>query len=178
MTRLQRSSARIRRAFTLVEVLAAAAILSFVVVVITHTVSAGQVQTYDAMHQERALLLAEGLMDEILRLPYADPSDASVTPGPEASETNRAAYDNMDDYHGYPKTPAIESSTSIRDFNGEAYPATYQGFTRTVTCQYTTQTVADLGGSIDGLLITVNVLDETNRLWTLRRFVLDEAESD
>lgn len=178
MTRPQRSIASVRRGFTLVEVLAAAAILSFVVVVITHTVSAGQVQTYDALHQERALLLAEGLMDEILRLPYTDPSDASITPGPEASETTRAAYDNMDDYHGYPALTSIEQSTSIRDLHGVLYPATYQGFTRTVTCQYTSQTVADLGGTIDGLLITVNVLDANNRLWTLTRFVLDESESD
>ncbi len=164
------------RGFTLVEVLAAAAILAFVVVVITQTISTGHVQTADARHQARALFLAEALMEEILRLPYTDPSDGSTTLGPESNETTRAAYDNADDYHGYPASSAIETATTLTDLHGVAYPAIYQGFTRTVACQYTSQNVPSLGGTVEGLLITVTVRDAKNRTWTLSRFMMEETE--
>lgn len=164
------------QAFTLLEVLVASAIISFVVLVITHTVSAGHDQTFEARHQARALMLGEALLDEIARLPYADPSDASTTLGPEAGENTRADYDNADDYHGFPRSTSIERADQIKDFHGTLYPTGYQRFTRTVTCQYTSQTVAELGGTIDGLLITVTVTDQTGRTWTLTRFMLDAAE--
>lgn len=175
---LDRPAAARTRGFTMMEVLAATAILAFVTAVITHAVSAGHVQTQDSRHQIRALFLAEALMDEIIRLPYADPDDGAVTRGPEAGESTRAAYDNADDYHGYPAQSSIETSSTILDLHGVAYPAVYQGFTRTVSCQYTTQTVSELGGAMDGLLITVNVQDPTGRMWTLTHFMMDDTEAE
>jgi prepilin-type N-terminal cleavage/methylation domain-containing protein len=168
---------RIRNGFTLIEVLAAAAILAFVSAVITHTVTAGQVQTHDSLHQARGLFLAEALMEEILRLPYADPSDGSTTLGPETGETTRASFDNADDYHGFPHNSSIEAPGAVADLHGVLYPTAYQGFTRTVTCQYVTQNVPDLGGTIEGLLVTVTVRDATQRAWTLTRFIMDTSEN-
>lgn len=51
-----------------------------------------------------ALLLAEDLMAEITRLPYSDPDTITVALGPEAGETTRAHYDDVDDYHGFSET--------------------------------------------------------------------------
>lgn len=171
-----RSIARSPAGFTLAEVLMAIAILGFVVAVLTHAVAAGHTQVHDALHQARALFLAESLMEEIVRLPYADPDDGSTTLGPESGDNQRDRYDNADDYHGYPKTPAIEQSGQLKDLHGTAYPASYQVFSRTVTCQQVTQSVPELGGTLEGLQITVTVTDPDGRSWVLTRFLMDEPE--
>ena len=123
---VRRGCGRPRRALTLVEGLLASALLAFAVAAVSQAVLAGQMQTVAALHHRRAVELAEALMDEILRLPYDDPGGPS-TPGPEGGETDRSAFDNADDYHGF-----SETAGSLADAAGTVHPTPFQDFTRSV----------------------------------------------
>ena len=52
------------------EVLIASAILSFAVAAISQAIVAGQTQTYEALHAQRGMSLADALIEEIQALPY------------------------------------------------------------------------------------------------------------
>ncbi|HRX83416.1 MAG TPA: hypothetical protein P5572_00190 [Phycisphaerae bacterium] len=146
-----------RRALTLVESLMAAMVLLVVVVAVSQALLAGQMQVYDAAHRARAIELAEALMDEVLRLPYAD-ADTD-------NETTRATFDDLDDFDGY------SESGTLRDAAGTAYPSEYQVFTRTVAVSTTSKSVSGFGAAFDGLEVTVTVSDGTGLTWTLQEFV-------
>ena len=73
---------------TLAEVLLASVVLAFIVAGLTQTIVSGQSHTYNALHEERALSLAEALMDEVLAMSYAD-LGGDTTPGPDDGETSR-----------------------------------------------------------------------------------------
>jgi len=162
-----------RPGLTLPETLLAIGILAFATVALSHAVAAGQKVSYQALHELRALTLAEAMMDEVLSKPYTDP-DGDVTPGPETGELDRADYDAMDDFHGH----SSMDEELVADAAGDAYPNSFQAFTRTVTAAYTTQTINDLGGeSQSGLLITVTVIDGKGQSWVLNRFVARPVES-
>lgn len=152
--------------FTLVEVLMAASVLGFAVIALVQAVWAGQMNTYEAIHEARAHSLAEAMIDEVLSLPYSDPDETS-SPGPETDETIRTHFDNADDYHGY-----TDAAGSIVDADAVLYPAAYQVFTRTVSAQYDTQTVTGFGTNpVIGLTVTVTVQDLDGRFWVLSRFI-------
>jgi len=153
--RRQRRSRRC--ALTLVETMIASVVLLVVVMAVSQALLAGQMQAYDAAHRARAIELAEALMDEILRLPYADNDDDN--------ETTRATFDDLDDFDNY-----AESGT-LCDASNTAYPSAYQGFTRAVDVSAGVQTVTGFGEAIDGLEITVTVSDGTGLTWTIRQFV-------
>ena len=154
------------RGFTLAEALLAAAILSFSVAAIAQAVVAGQMHTYEALHQLRGMTLAEALMEEILAQPWDDPNDTSA-PGPEADELNRTLLDNMDDYHGF-----TEAAGDVADAAGQVYGSKFTRFARSATVAAATKAITELGGDdIDGLSITVTVTDDRGMTWTLTRFV-------
>jgi Tfp pilus assembly protein PilV len=160
-----------KRALTLFEAMLAASILAVVAVVASQAIVAGQMQTYDALHRQRALTLADSLIDEILRLPYDDPDGAS-TPGPESGETTRAAFDNIDDYHGFTEAGSLTiTAGTLMDATGTAYSDPYQFFTQSVTVATSTQNVTALGGNIAGVLVTVTIADDNGQSWSLESFV-------
>lgn len=153
------------RGFTLAEVLIASAILSFVTLGIVQAVSAGQARTLDALKRARAQALAEVLLEEILSKPYADPQ-GGTTIGPDAGESGRADFDNVDDYHGY-----LESAGALADHAGAAYPNDYQSLSRSVSVAAVTNSVSDLGGDHTGVQVTVSVNEPGGRVWSVQRFV-------
>ena len=157
--------------FTLPEVLLASAILTFTVAALAQAIVAGQMQTYAALHDARAVALAETLLDEVLAMPYDDPDGASAA-GPESGEVTRADFDNLDDYHGY-----TQSASAIVDPTDVAYPDEYQGFTRSVDVTYGTLSITDFGGDQSGLTVTVTVSEPGGRSWTLTRWVPEPLES-
>ncbi|MEX0885755.1 MAG: prepilin-type N-terminal cleavage/methylation domain-containing protein [Phycisphaeraceae bacterium] len=134
-----------RAGFTLVEVLAASLILAVIVAALTQAVLAGQMHTHDALHQSRAAALAEATLERVLRVAYAD----------------------VDAYDGF-----SQSAGAIVDVTGEAYPAAYQVFSRTVSVQPETLGMAALGPQA-GRRITVTVEDERGRTWRLTRFAAE-----
>ncbi|MEZ6085533.1 MAG: hypothetical protein R3E58_16695 [Phycisphaerae bacterium] len=165
-----------KRALTLFEAMLSASILAVVAVVASQAIVAGQMQTYDALHRQRALTLADSLMDEILRLPYDDP-DGESTPGPESGESTRTAFDNIDDYHGFSESGSrTVAAGTLKDATDTAYADPYQFFTQSVTVAANTQSIASLGGSITGQLVTVTISDDSGLSWSVESFVPQPPE--
>lgn len=154
-----------RRGLTLTECMLALVILPLAVTAIAYAITAGQTQSAEALRQERAAMLAEALMEEILAKPYDDPGGVNNL-GPESGETTRTLFDNMDDYNGYTEAPG-----ALKDATGALYPSDFQRFGRSVTCSYTSITLSGLGSTTNGLSITVKVTDRGTDVITLTRFV-------
>lgn len=150
--------------FTLVESMIATVVLAIIVLSVSVAVTSGQKQMHEAMHAQRAIGLAEELLESILALPYHDP-DGNSSPGPEADELSVSDFDNADDFHGY-----SEQAGEVMDAAGVAYPVEYQLFSREVTAQYDSHTVPGLGAPIAGLTVAVTVRDKTGRTWSLTHF--------
>ena len=160
---------RLRRAaaFTAVEALFATAILAFLTAAVSGALMAGRQQSKMARDTLNASFLAQSLMDEILRLPFNDPLGYS-TVGPDANESARSSYDNVDDYSGY--TDGVGTSiATLADIAGNAYPSTYQVYTRSVSMQALSTTPSGWGRTITGLLVTVTVSRDGTDLVKLQR---------
>ncbi len=158
-----------QRGLTLVESLLASAILSFAASAMYMSITASQTQFHYAAHARRGMKLAEELLQYVTVLPYSDPDGAS-NPGPESGESGVAGFDNIDDFHGY-----SESAGSLTDVAGNAYPAAHQLFSRSVTVQYGSQNISQLGGAIPGLTVNVTVTNSKGQSWSLSRFVAEPA---
>jgi MSHA pilin protein MshD len=162
-------SQRCPRAFTALEALIAAAILSFLTAAVSGALMAGRAQSKLARDTLTASFLAQSLMDEIMRLPFGDPLGYSSF-GPDNGQT-RTTFDNIDDYHGY--TDGAGTSAAITDLAGNALPDTYQAFTRTVTMSAVSSSPMNWNRTINGLLITVTVNREGQELIKLQRIAWD-----
>ena len=156
---------RRQRGISLVEVLIASAILAFAVVAICQAVVAGQMQTYEALHQLRGMSLAEALVEEIRALPYDDPEGAESA-GPDAGETGRDLFDNADDFDGF-----SETAGNVVDVDGTSYGDAFDPFARAATATYGTVTVNDLSGPVTGLTVAVTVTDDRGMTWTATQFM-------
>ena len=162
-------SANRDRGFTLGEAMIAMAVLMLAVLAITQAIVSGQMQTYEALHDQRAVSLGEALVEEVLALPYADPEGAAGA-GPDSGESNRSQFDNADDFDGF-----SESIGSVADAAGNDYNAPFQRFGRSVTATYGQQTVSGFADPIDGVTVTVTVTDDRGLAWTLSRFITEPA---
>jgi len=107
--------------------------LSGILVVMNLTVS----RSADPIIYHQSLAIAESYLEEILLHAYTDPDGAS-------SETDRALFDDVDDYHGL-------NDIGVRNQLGTAV-STLTSYTVTVTV--TPRTLTD---SISAKQITVNV---------------------
>ena len=158
------------RGFTAFEALLATAILAIISLTISSTLLAGRQQTANAQHTLCASMLARSLMEEILRLPYNDPN-GYTTLGPDPGETasNRATFDNQDDYSGYTDGP-----TGITDLAGNTLPAQFQGYVRTVTMTTVSLSPSGWGRTANGLLVTVTVTYNGQALATEERLIVPD----
>ena len=153
------------RGFTAFEALIATAILAFLVAAVSGALMAGRQQSKLARDTLYASMLAKAMMDEVMRLPTADPTN-SITMGPDSGETRNGAtpFNCVKDYHGYTDGP-----NTITDLASNAYPSVYQTFTRTVTVSPVTYSPTGWGQSLSGLLVTVTVSRDGQTLVTLQR---------
>ena len=93
----------------------------------------------------KALALATGLMDEIVAKRWDETSplgggnttSPSTSLGPDAGETDRTRYDDVDDYNGF------KESDTFTDQDGKTF--TVQGITREATVDY----ISDSSNNID-----------------------------
>jgi len=107
-------------------------------------------------------------MDEIVALPYKDPSGTAAALGPDSGESSRSLFDNCDDYHG-----SSETANLIKDQSGSLLPTEYQAFTRSVTCSTGSTTIGGVG-TVSGLTVVVTVTSTKGAgTWTLTRFIPD-----
>jgi type II secretory pathway pseudopilin PulG len=158
-----------RRAFTALEALIAAAILSFLTAAVSGALMAGRAQSKLARDTLAASFLAQSLMDEVMRLPFDDPL-GYTTFGPDNGET-RSTFTNIDDYHNY--SDGSGTGVTITDLAGNSLPDTYQVFKRTVTMSTVSTSPMNWNRTINGLLITVTVTRDGEELMKLQRIAWD-----
>lgn len=152
---------------TLIDSLIAVAVLAIGTAAVTETIVCGHMQTDDALRTQRAMMLADALMEEIISKPYDDPQGL-LTFGPDTGETSRSLYDNIDDYHNFTDGP-----TGLKDAAASDYPSGFQGFTRSVSVAASSTSISGLPVAVSGLQITVTVTDAAGRAWALTRFVME-----
>ena len=152
------------------EVLLASVILSMAVAALSHAIVSGQQHAYTSLSRMRAAALAQAMLEEVSAKPYMD-NEGAVTLGPENGESSRNLFDNMDDYHGL-----IQPAGEMVDQAGDEYPAEYQTFSRQVQAAYETLNIPGIG-QVDGLQITVRVIDDNGQVLEIQRFIPKPAET-
>ena len=156
-----------RRAITIVEVIIASAILLLAASALTYAITTGVMLSAAAADNCRANALAGALLEEIIALPYAD-AEGDPDPGPDAGETSRALFDNMDDFDNY-----TEAAGTLTDAAGVAYPAQFGQFSRSVDAVYENLTITGFSAAVVGLTVTVTVQDAQGQAWTVKRFMAE-----
>ncbi len=111
---------RLASAFSMIETVVSIMIVGGLLVVAMNTAGAAVTGQQKIGDRAKGMLLAEGLMDEILRQAYEEPDD-TPTFGRESSESgsNRADYDDVDDYDGwFASPPESKDGTSMSGYTG------------------------------------------------------------
>jgi len=120
---------RSREGFTLVEAMLAVVVLAIAAAGVLLPFVSGATVRAEGTRRTLAAGLASDLMEQILRLPFHDPtgSASDYSPGPDAGDL-----DNIDDYDGY-----NEAQGQVKDATGAVFTdPKYVNFSRNVTCAY------------------------------------------
>jgi MSHA pilin protein MshD len=163
---LHRKSKRrpIESALTLVEAVVSIAIIGVMLVAALNTVGASQTTQKKMGDRNRAMLLAQDLMSEILQQAY---EDANLAPGSfglgadEVGDGSRALWEDVDDYDGWSASPPQEKEGTVL--------AGFDGWRRSVTVDWVSPVDAaqELGGDSGVKRITVSVTLDDVPLATL-----------
>ena len=147
-----------QRGVTLVELVVAIIIISLAITGALLVLGRSIRSSADPMIREQAVSIAEGYLEEIQLLPFADP-DGGETGGPEAGEI-RATFDDIQDYNG-----TIVNENPPQDQNGVAI-ATLAAYTATVTLTPSTELVG-VANTGDEFTIAVSVSHSSGPTVTL-----------
>ena len=107
---------KLTRGVTFIELIISMVIISVAVMGVFSAFSTTIGHSADPMIQEQAVLIGESYMEEILAKAYdeQDVSDVPDVGGPDAGETSRSLYDDVDDYNGLtPTSVADQTGTAI-----------------------------------------------------------------
>lgn len=107
---------RRRRAFSLIEAVAAVALVGILLVAVMQSVGASRVAQYKASGRRQGSLLGQELMAEILAQHYQDPEAGPSPLGRDSGEpsSSRLKYDDVDDYDGwFSKPPQAKDGTPM-----------------------------------------------------------------
>lgn len=130
--------ARRRRAISLAECVIAVALVGLMLTTALNSSTASRNAMNNAADVQRATLLANDLLDEILRCAYEDETGGGslgVNSGENA--TQRWTFDDVDDYHGWTSTPPRRrDGTSMTQ---------YAGWTRAVIVQWVSAGAPNIG---------------------------------
>ena len=134
----------------------------------TSALAAGTQQNQVAVRYVVATNLATAMMNEILSRPFTDPdTPAACTPGPEAGETVRSGFDNVDDYHGL-----IEPGGQMHGLDGALLSdSSLAGYSRNVTAAYASLPGRDPSWPPAFILVSVEVKYNGMSLVTLKRLI-------
>lgn len=140
------SGYRRRGAFTLLEALAASAVLALVVLAVGAAVSSGQITTMKGTSTILASMAADDLMNEIVALPY----------------------DQLVSYNGF-----SQPAGSLMSLQGTPYPPTYQTISRRAEIfEHIIQDV-DTGVRMRGTTIRVIVTADGRTALVIQTFVAE-----
>ncbi len=109
------------RALTLVEAVVSIALVGVMLVAALNTVGASQTTQKKMGDRNRAMLLAQDLLAEIVQQAYMEPGQESSPIGVEGGEASgkRDRFDDVDDYDGWSASPLQErDGTVVSDFVG------------------------------------------------------------
>ncbi|MHC4976496.1 MAG: hypothetical protein ACYTF7_07800 [Planctomycetota bacterium] len=135
-----------RNAFTLLEALAASAVLALVVLAVGAAVSSGQITTMKGTSAILASMAADDLMNELVALPY----------------------DDLVAYNGY-----SQPAGSLVSLQGTPYPPTYHNISRRAeTFEHIVQDV-DTGVRMRGTTIRVTVTADGRTALVVQTFVAE-----
>src|SRR5687767_12240939 len=115
---LRRGGHRRARAFTLVESMMAVLIVSGVLVASLGTFGAIARARQMQVERAQAFGLAERMMSEVVQCRYDEPSGGVINPGPDAGETRRALFDDVDDYENWSAAPQLRDGTALPGYSG------------------------------------------------------------
>ncbi len=118
------------RGFSLIEVAMSSLLVGAVLVASMRVTGQALMVQRDRAHMSTAAFLAEGLLSEILLLPYMEPGMTSSPIGRGSGElsNDRSTYDDVDDYHNYTESPP-------RSLENEELPD-FVGWRRSVVVQW------------------------------------------
>ena len=118
-----------RRGFSLVEVVVSTIVVALLLVAGMQTAGASKSLQYRAATAGRGTLLAQALLSEVLAKPYAELNNLESI-GPEPGEGGRAAFDDVDDFHGWSDSPPTWPDGSAMALHGGG------GWGRSVTVEW------------------------------------------
>ncbi len=117
-----------------------------------------------------ALYLGRELIEEIISKPFDDPQGSEAR-GPDAGESSRASFDNIDDYDGY-EDGYDKSISNIVGRNNETIDAlAIEGLQREVVVRYIHVSGQDLGADPNFVRVEVKMKYMGDELLTIRRLV-------
>ncbi len=114
--------------FSLVEAAIAVALVGVTAVGALTAAANAATRRSDVAARAESSLLAEELAGEIADQAYEDPQVGGTVLGPDAGESSRSLFDDVDDYNGW-------SETGVHDKTGAAI-AGLGAYTRSVTVQW------------------------------------------
>jgi len=155
---------------TLMEALLASTMLSMGASAVLLPFNVGAQAELEDHRRTLALYLGREIMEEAIAKPFDDP-DGPGALGPDAGESSRALFDNIDDYHNYKDghRRAINQILGVRKqtIDGVAM----EGLERKVLVEYVHVNGQDLAADPNFVSVTVRVKYEGNLILTLRRLV-------
>jgi len=117
-----------------------------------------------------ALFLGRELMEEIISKPFDDP-DGVFGVGPDAGESARVLFDNIDDYDGYEDGYGKSVGEIVGIQNQVIDGVSIQGLHREVSVAYIHVAGQDVGDEPNFVRVEVNMGFKGDNLLTLRRLV-------
>ncbi len=118
------------RGFSVIEVAMSSLLVGAVLVASMRVTGQALMVQRDRAHMSTAAFLAEGLLSEILLLPYMEPGLNNSAIRREAGEpaNDRSTFDDVDDYHDYTESPP-------KSMENEPLPG-FVGWERSVVVQW------------------------------------------
>ena len=108
-----------RRGFSLVEAVLASLVVAVALTGALEAAAAARVGRQKLAQRSEGLMLAQDLMSEILVLDFADPSGVTGNIGPGPGETDRAHFNDIDDYNALVDDPPTDrAGNKIECANG------------------------------------------------------------
>jgi Tfp pilus assembly protein PilV len=145
-------------AFTLAEGMMAVVVLAMAVGAMMGPITASYQQTRTVKQTTTAISMAQQLLDEIVSKPFVDPTDLSMTLGPEADELGRSSFDNIDDYHGYHDSTDTTAADSMKTAAGATITWDSNDiYSRAVTVEYRATPDGPAVAAGDYLMVSVKV---------------------
>lgn len=140
-----------KKGFTFLEIVVALFILTIVLVGFLQIFNIAMDASYRARQETIATNLGRGLIAEIMTKNFTDPVPGCFTLGPEAGETNRSTFNDVDDYKDYYEAPplgGISGDLGASSMNGSGGTPDYSRFSRGMSvsyCNISGNNISDVG---------------------------------